>query len=558
MHPTFIGMNHMQSQRLYIVLIVTSMLLLLLFTGSWLYKSYEEQEDMLRRETGQLFGVTMRDLQDSLLRENIFGQLEETFKVDFPRTPSAARPNSFNTHDRTTTPDPSPKGSREDINQVQTDTSANMDTSIINELDRSGEATSLTRFRYEKDIPRLLVNQMDSMTIKKDSGGVQELQLFLRARENRRRHAGVNNLPSGMNDKVKIVLGSPQGENPFAVHLEGDQQHLDFIRKHYSSKLDEANIPLDFTLLPREEALKLSDEGEGIMVVSYRRRNGERVSPYKLMAFFPKTSTYLIRQMVPQMLFSLILLVLTGSAFTLLYRSWRKQQRLALLKNDFISNMTHELKTPITTVGVALEAMSNFNALRNPEKTDEYLNISRNELNRLSMLVDKVLKMSIFESRDPMINPETIDLQQLANQIVQSMDLHFQNKGAKLDMDFTGSDFSVTGDRVHLTNVLYNLLDNAIKYSDGQARVSLQMEGQSDQVIIRVSDQGIGIPSQYQSKVFDKFFRVPTGDQHNRKGHGLGLSYVAQVIEKHNGTISLDSQLNQGTTFTIQLKREHA
>lgn len=267
---------------------------------------------------------------------------------------------------------------------------------------------------------------------------------------------------------------------------------------------------------------------------------------------------YLLKKILPEILFSALLLLTISGAFFLVYRSLIQQRRLTELKNDFINNVTHELKTPITTVGVAIEAMSNFNVLQNPGRTQEYLDISRLELQRLSILVDKVLKMSRFEQGGIDLKPEDLDLKGLVDEILLSMRLQFERRQAKVDFRTTAMEVHLQGDRTHLTSVLYNLLDNALKYSLESPEIDVALEEGEEQVSLTVSDKGIGIPAEFQDRIFDKFFRAPNGDIHNTKGHGLGLSYVAKVIREHRGQIRVDSSPGRGTRFTIQLPRVYA
>ena len=233
----------------------------------------------------------------------------------------------------------------------------------------------------------------------------------------------------------------------------------------------------------------------------------------------------------------------------------RQQERLTALKNDFISNITHELKTPIATVSVAIEALQNFNALQKPELTKEYLDISKNELSRLSMLVDKVLKLSVFEQKEPELKKEIIDLASLVAQVLDSMRLQFEKLGVKIAFDTEGADHTfVEADKTHLTSVIYNLLDNAIKY-DGK-NVNIQFATDQNALKMSIKDDGCGIASEYQAKIFDKFFRVPKGDIHNVKGYGLGLSYVASIVKQHGGRIEVQSVLEKGSTFSVFLPKK--
>jgi two-component system phosphate regulon sensor histidine kinase PhoR len=248
---------------------------------------------------------------------------------------------------------------------------------------------------------------------------------------------------------------------------------------------------------------------------------------------------------------------ITILSFVLLYRNLLKQRRLAELKNEFISNITHELKTPIATVGVAIEALKNFNAIQDPQKTKEYLDISSNELQRLGMLVDKVLKLSMFEKKEIELKYESLNLKDIVDEVTTSLRLQLEKNNVKVSLTQNG-DLTLQGDRLHLLSVVFNLLDNAIKYSNGDPSIQIELNGDEQNVELSIKDNGIGIPQEYQTKVFEKFFRVPAGDTHNTKGYGLGLSYVAHVVKKHGGIISVDSQPSLGTRFTIILPKRNS
>lgn len=266
------------------------------------------------------------------------------------------------------------------------------------------------------------------------------------------------------------------------------------------------------------------------------------------------TVPYLLKRIVQPLLFSVLLLGITLLSFVLLYRNLLKQRRLAEQKNEFISNITHELKTPIATVGVAIEALKNFNAIDDPKRTKEYLDISQNELQRLSLLVDKVLKLSMFEKKQMDLKFETIDLREVVDEVVDSLRLQLEKNKASLSVTQEGNTV-MQGDRLHLLSVVFNLLDNAIKYSASDPVIKVDIKEQDHQLLLTVSDTGIGIEPEYKEKIFEKFFRVPHGDTHNAKGYGLGLSYVAQVVQKHKGKIEVESQPGNGTTFTITLPK---
>jgi two-component system phosphate regulon sensor histidine kinase PhoR len=197
--------------------------------------------------------------------------------------------------------------------------------------------------------------------------------------------------------------------------------------------------------------------------------------------------------------------------------------------------------------------LRNFNALHDPQRTREYLDISANELQRLSLLVDKVLKLSMFEKHQIELREESVDLKQLVSEVVASMKLQFEKYRAKVNLRTAGSDFVIRADRLHVTSVVYNLLDNALKYSKANPSIEIDLKETEADVEMSVTDNGIGIEPEFRKKIFDKFFRVPTGDTHNVKGYGLGLSYVAYVIQRHRGTIDMESQPGIGSRFIIKL-----
>lgn len=276
-------------------------------------------------------------------------------------------------------------------------------------------------------------------------------------------------------------------------------------------------------------------------------------NPFSYQILFPETRKYIIKQMMGQIAGSLLMILVLMTAFSFIYHTINRQRRLADMKNEFISNITHELKTPIATVHVALEALQNFNAIDDPKKSKEYLDISVSELTRLELLVDKVLKRSMLEKDAIKMDATTIDLHQLVEKVILTMKVQFEKWNATLNITTVGENFSILADRLHMTSVIYNLLENAIKYSDGKPEIDIWLTEMDNSIRLDISDKGIGIPKAYQDKIFEPFFRVPHQDRHDAKGHGLGLSYVAQIIKLHHGTITISNAAVKGTVFTIDL-----
>ncbi|SEW11992.1 sensor histidine kinase [Chitinophaga arvensicola] len=269
-----------------------------------------------------------------------------------------------------------------------------------------------------------------------------------------------------------------------------------------------------------------------------------------VQATFDSPLQFILQKMIWTLLSSLVLLVLTTLSFIYMLRTILKQKKLSEVKNDFINNMTHELKTPIATVSAAVEALQNFNALNDQRKTQTYLDISKNELQRLSDLVEKVLHIAAEEKEDIELFREETDLNEVVDNILSNHQLK-AGKQLQLRYDNNLAGKTVYVDKTHLANAINNLVDNAIKYSGDQVQLYLQTSLENGILKIRVKDSGIGIPKVYQGSIFDKFFRVPTGNLHNVKGFGLGLSYVQKIVEMHGGAVHVQSEPDKGSEFTI-------
>lgn len=291
---------------------------------------------------------------------------------------------------------------------------------------------------------------------------------------------------------------------------------------------------------------------------SLRRRTPRQtskipVSPISnlfIQATFESPLQFILQKMIWTLLSSVVLLALTTISFIYMLRTILKQKKLSEVKSDFINNMTHELKTPIATVSAAVEALQNFNALSDQRKTQTYLDISKNELQRLSDLVEKVLHIAAEEKEDIELFREETDLNEIIDNILSNHQLK-ANKIIQVRYDNNLAGKLVMVDKVHLGNAISNLVDNAIKYSKDQVQLYIQTSLENGILKIKVKDNGIGIPKAYQHSIFDKFFRVPTGDLHNVKGFGLGLSYVQKIVTMHGGTIQVHSEPDKGSEFTI-------
>ena len=247
----------------------------------------------------------------------------------------------------------------------------------------------------------------------------------------------------------------------------------------------------------------------------------------------------------------IILLVLVFFFYSLMIIL--RQKKLSEVKSDFINNMTHELKTPISTISLSSEMLMRMKSTDDFEKIKRYAGIIFDENKRLEHQVERVLNVAKLDKDKLILNKEKINIKDILFQLQDSFELFQKNDGASLELDLMDGSHEVMADPVHITNVLHNLTDNAIKYSDKNPKVVISTRLSGKDIIIEFKDSGIGIRKEHLKSIFEKFYRVPTGNVHDVKGFGLGLFYVKLIIESHKGEISVQSTHGQGTTFTIRL-----
>lgn len=233
-----------------------------------------------------------------------------------------------------------------------------------------------------------------------------------------------------------------------------------------------------------------------------------------------------------------------------------KQKRLSEVKTDFINNMTHELKTPISTIGLSSETILREDMSDNPEKLQRYAGIIYKENKRLENQVERVLNIAKLDKDDLELNKSELDIHEIIEEAKDNFEFNQLDNGGKIEIHLNAEHDKVLADEVHITNVIYNLLDNAVKYCKNTPSISVSTRNEKKGLVIEFTDNGIGIKREDHKMIFDKFYRVPTGNVHDVKGFGLGLYYVKLIVQQHKGIINLRSQLNQGTTFSIWLPQK--
>ena len=281
----------------------------------------------------------------------------------------------------------------------------------------------------------------------------------------------------------------------------------------------------------------------------------DRISsrPDYLMIYFPYEIRYLLKQMASIILISLILIIIIMMIFIYVIRLILRQGRLSEMKNDFINNMTHEIKTPISTISLACEALGEEDVKKNELLSDNYLGVINYENKRLGGIAEKILQAATLETGDFKLKKEEVDIHQIIDHVINTIGIHVEVKDGKIIKDFGAIKSVISADREHIASVITNLIDNANKYSSIKPEIGIITKNVSNGIEIRITDNGIGISRESQKKIFDKLYRVPTGNIHNVKGFGLGLSYVKAIVEWHGGKVSVESELKKGSSFIVFL-----
>ena len=281
--------------------------------------------------------------------------------------------------------------------------------------------------------------------------------------------------------------------------------------------------------------------------------DNEGNSKYQLLVTFPHKKKYLLSELVSitvlSIIFTLIILIAYSSALNQLIR----QRHISEIKTDFINNMTHEFKTPIATINLALDAIKNPKIIDDKEKVLRYLQMIRDENKRMHAQVENVLRISKLEKKELDIAKESCNAEEIINEAIEHVNLILEDRQGKITTHYGATRKTVLLNDVHFTNVIVNILENAIKYSPDIPRIDVVTENVKDVVIIKIKDNGLGMGKTAQKRIFEKFYREHTGDIHNVKGHGLGLAYVKRIVEDHNGQVYVESEKGKGSTFIIKL-----
>lgn len=315
---------------------------------------------------------------------------------------------------------------------------------------------------------------------------------------------------------------------------------------------NEYGIPIQFDNAPSNYDTKLDTLLTGKSVLFPSNILDEDLY---LHIYFPKKGIFLFQEMWGPFTISLTLMILIVVALMFMFRTILTQEKISEIKNDFISNMTHEFKTPISTISLACEALSDQDMMKqNTTDSAPFVKMINDENKRLSLLVERILQSAVMERGEVKLREEKVILNEIIHEVTNHAQFRIQNSGGTIKLNIPNELITIQTDKMHMTNIVTNLVDNAIKYSSEAPDIEISLRRENKKLLLSVKDHGIGIKKEHLNKVFDKLYRVPTGNVHNVKGFGLGLSYVKAIAELHGWNVVVRSKYGEGSEFTLVMK----
>lgn len=342
--------------------------------------------------------------------------------------------------------------------------------------------------------------------------------------------------------------------NPIERRIGNVKSLSSFLK--YRFKRFNIDIPFEFAIFNADSITRVKSENfvldkNTFESALFTDENDE--SGYLIKVNFPKRTPFLVAPVISVAVVSIIFTFIIIIVYIYTVLILLRQRQISQIKTDFINNMTHEFKTPIATINLALDSIINPKTIKDQSLVKKYLEMIKDENKRMYDQVENVLRISQLEKRELNIKKTTLDLNELIKIAVSHVQLLLENKNGSIHLNLNAVKSEIQGNETHLVNVMVNIIDNAIKYCDKAPEIQVSTENVADKIVLKITDNGIGMSKKVQNKIFEKFYREQTGDLHNIKGHGLGLAYVKKIIDYHNGKIALESALNKGTVFSIEL-----
>ncbi len=311
---------------------------------------------------------------------------------------------------------------------------------------------------------------------------------------------------------------------------------------------NEARLPIMFSTGYKTEFMEANNNYQTFL-------NGENIINNEVLnVYMLEPENYFQNHLASLLIFAALFTSIILAAFMLTIKALLSQKKLSEIKSDFINNMTHEFKTPIATIQLATDAMNNEKVIHNIEQIKYYSGIIKEENRRMNKQVEKILQASQLEKDEIKLNMKKLNIHEMIERVASHTQLQIEEIGAKFTIHLEAENPLIMADEVHFTNIIYNLVDNAIKYSKENPEITISTKNASGNILISVKDNGIGMDKDTQNNVYEKFFRAHTGNLHNVKGFGLGLTYVKNIVDSHKAKITLESELGKGSKFTVIIK----
>jgi len=331
------------------------------------------------------------------------------------------------------------------------------------------------------------------------------------------------------------------------------------IERLLDNKLKENNIDIayEYAILKNNDLTSIQSKSfeaslvPTIGVPIFLDENGE--SDYGLYINFPRRKRFIMSSIIGMTSLSILFTVIIIIAYTSALYQLIQQRKISQMKSDFINNMTHEFKTPIATINLALDAIKNPKIFQHADKVKNYLSMIKEENKRMNAQVENVLRISQLQKKQLIISKDRLKLHDLILDAITHIELIVNDRKGYIKTHFKASKSSILANSTYFTNVIVNVLDNAVKYSENSPKIDITTENVGNNIVMLVKDQGIGMSKAVQKRIFEEFYREHTGDVHNVKGHGLGLSNVKRIVENHQGTVTVESEKGKGSTFIIKL-----
>jgi len=516
--------------RLLIVLMSLSLIGIILVQVYWFDKSFENNEEQFKYHVKQVLGNVANKLQKN--EQYSYYEMYNRLKDSIGKIPQKSDFLEFGYYQRDSRTNETIIYSNS-INSEDYGISASFFDKKLDSVKLKNYTAKRKTEIYNDDIDKSSLKQKVTPDIKIEKSGRLDIL---------------------DNAQFEIVYKDIAAVKPIQERVSNEM-----MQKLLFEELNEYGVktPFEFNVYSNGLATKIKSEG-----FRYEKKSTYSIpifidndgnNKYQLLLTFPQKKRFLFSELIGicilSIIFTLIIIIAYASALNQLI----KQRQISRIKTDFINNMTHEFKTPIATINLALDAIKNPKIIDDKEKVLRYLQMIKDENKRMHAQVENVLRISKLEKKELDINKESANIQEIIEDAIEHVNLIVDDRNGTITTHFDANRTSVLLNDVHFTNVIVNILDNAIKYSPEEPVIDIYTENVKDFVIVKIKDQGSGMSKVAQKRIFEKFYREHTGDLHNVKGHGLGLAYVKRIIEDHNSQIFVESEKGKGSTFIIKV-----